>query len=105
MKITLATIKSFIKKNQAKPGETGPLYIKVKSRFDGMVDMVTETKEDFKKLQWMDDANRINKYNLGFQGIWLVGQSRDYFTPYEDEQLKGYEVYNCCGTFILAIKK
>ena len=44
-------------------------------------------------------------YTLGIAGTWFVGSSRDYFSQYEDDQFTGIKVYNCCGSFILAIKK
>lgn len=44
-----------------------------------------------------------NANTLDIQGVWLVGSSRDYITPYSENGLIGYEVYNSCGKFILAI--
>ena len=44
----------------------------------------------------------------GHEGVWLVGSSsssRDHFNLYEDEKYIGIEVYNCCGTGILATLK
>jgi hypothetical protein len=82
MRITKATYKSFIKKNQ------NNLYFRSLSNFDGMVDCVMPTKTEWKKVEnWEDLLN--NKIG------WLVGSSRDYFTPIEN----GIEVYNCCGSF------
>lgn len=95
-KITLATIKSFIRKNE------GHLYINQKSSFNGMVDMVTDCNGGFKPATKREMSEQ---YTLGFNGLWIVGQSRDYFTPYEDSEFKGFEIYNCCGTSIIAIKK
>jgi len=97
-KITRATFKSFLNKNKEN------LFIKNKSSFDGMVDCVMPIKGDFKKLTPKDfDISQEN--TLGYREIWLVGHGDDYFTAYEDDIYKGYEVYNCCGSFILAIKK
>ena len=95
-KITLATIKSFIKKNTE-------LYIKNESNFDGMVDCVMPNKDvAFTKAErkdWCSDNT------LGIIGAWFVRNSRDSFSIYEDDQYTGYKVYNCCGSFILAIAK
>ena len=96
MKTTKATIKSFIRKN------TENLYINVKSEFDGMTDMCESQKGGFGKAT-MTDEYRNNR--LGISGAWFVGNSRDYFSDYDDGVFAGYEVYNCCGKFILAVKK
>ena len=49
------------------------------------------------------DENNAS-HTLGVNGAWFVGDSRDYFTAYDDGQFSGYEVYNCCGSFVLAVK-
>lgn len=95
-KITLATIKSFIKKNR------NGLFINVKSDFNGMTDCVEDVKGGFKKIT---PSTNENKYNLGISGAWFVGGSRDYFTAYSDDFMVGYEIYNSCGSFILAFQK
>lgn len=95
-KITRATVKSFIKKN------FDNLYINRKSRFDGSVDCVMPVKGGFKKVCATDWHE---KYTLGVEGAWFVGNSRDSFSEYEKEGYKGIEVYNCCGSFILAVKQ
>lgn len=93
-KITMATIKSFIRKNE------GKVMIKVKSKFDGMVDGVQSVEDSF-ALAVKSDGNA--RYTLGVQGAWFVGGSRDYFTEFNNDGIKGYEVYNCCGSFILGV--
>lgn len=95
-KITLATIKSFIKKNE------GKIYIKVKSSFSGYTDCVETIQDDFKLA--VKDENINLKYTFGIPGAWFVGQSRDYFEAFENENYKGFKVYNACGSFIIAIK-
>lgn len=95
MKTTKATIKSFIRKNE------GNLYINIKSRFDGMTDCVESVAGQFQKAKKTTD---YTENTLGIQGAWFVGQSRDYFKSFKDNQLTGYEVSNCCGHFIIAIK-
>lgn len=97
-KITLATVKSFIRNNQDN------LYIKVKSNFDGMQDMVCEVKSNFTKVNTSEWAEKCKSNTLGIVGAWFVGQSRDYFSNYEGEEYRGIEVHNCCGSFILATK-
>ena len=95
-KITLATVKSFIKRNE------GNLYVKVCSRFSGMTDMVEDVKDDFEPAQKTESNNN---YNLGFDGIWCVGSSRDRFTLYRDKDYVGVNIYNCTGKCIIAAKK
>ena len=92
-KITLATVKSMIRKNPN-------LYIKVGSKFDGMVDMVTDVKDSFTPIERTDNSDRT----LGIMGAWFVGGSRDSFYSYSDKHFDGVRVYNCCGEFVLAVK-
>lgn len=102
MKITRATIKKFIKENFAKD----TLYIKRNSSFNGMIDCVDDscaTGIEKAKKDMRDGA--LNDNSLGVLGAWFVGQSRDYLVAYENENFIGYEVYNCCGSFILLTKK
>jgi hypothetical protein len=96
-KITLATLKSFIKNNRAN------LLIKVRSRFDGMQDAVASINGAVFTSADATDKN-IN-HTLGIDGAWLVGHSNDRFKFFENETVIGVEVYNCCGTFILAVAK
>tara|TARA_R110000772_G_scaffold253337_1_gene368970 strand:+ start:298 stop:600 length:303 start_codon:yes stop_codon:yes gene_type:complete len=95
-KITKATIKSFIKNN------LNNMYIRNNSKFDGMVDGVTECGNgSFRKAE---KSEKHNDYTLGVKEAWFVGSSNDYFTAYEYNGFKGYEVSNCCGNFILATR-
>lgn len=96
-KITLATFKNFIKKNE------GNLLVNEVSSFDGMHDCVMSSEKKGFRAITKTESNLKN--NLGIVGLWLVGSSRDYFKQYEDEQHTGIEVYNCCGSQIIAIKK
>lgn len=96
-RITSATIKSFIEKNR------GNLYIKNESHFDGMTDGIAYNPKPF--FHKATETDTMSDYTLGVQGAWFVGSSRDHFTPYEDDEFTGFEVYNSCGTFTLAIKK
>jgi hypothetical protein len=96
-KVTLATIKSFMK------GCNASLYVKPLSAFDGMVDCVMPCEE---KNRWFNVSGRYNPdksntYGLG-SGAWFVGGSRNWFSLYADDTYIGYEVSNCCGSFIVA---
>jgi len=93
-KITRATVKSFIKKN------FDGLYINVKSDFDGMTDGLETRHGGFKKAE-SDDGEHC----LGVKDAYFVGGKGEYFYEYEDDTMKGIRVSNCCGRFILAIKK
>lgn len=96
-KITLATVKSFIKNNN------GKLFINVKSSFDGMIDGCETRHDGFTAAVYENDCNA--KYTLGIKNAWFVGSSRDYFETFENEIFTGIEVSNSCGCFILATKK
>lgn len=97
MKITLATIKSFIKKND-------DLQINVQSSFDGMYDGVMSRGEGFLKAERLEGSHGHDN-ELGVKGVWCVFGSRDQFMPYETDTMTGFKVYNCCGSFILAVTK
>jgi hypothetical protein len=95
-KITKATLKSMIRKNPK------GLYIKKTSNFDGMYDCVMPTGDSSYTLA--RKADYTNDCNLGIAGVWVVGGSRNSFTEVEEEGFKGIRVYNCCGSFVLAVK-
>ncbi len=98
-KVTRASIKSFIKKNRKS------LYIKVKGRFDGMVDcVVSDTESEFIQAGQVESGLQYEN-NLGVMGLWLVGRGRDYFDIYEDDGYTGIEYLNSCGSGIVVIKK
>lgn len=106
-KITLATIKRFIEKNRAQ------LHISTRSRFDGMQDCVDSCRDQ--SFRPITAPNRDGKAfapspydrdnTLGIAGAWFVFESRDSFSLYEDRNFTGFEVYNCCGSFVLAVPK
>ena len=98
-KITRATIKSFIKKN------FDDLYISTRSRFNGMTDGIDAcANQSFRKVE-RDERERFANISLGIKDAYFVGNSRDYFYPYEKSGFKGYEILNCIGCFILAVKE
>lgn len=94
-KITLATIKSFVRKNE------NNLLIRVTSTFDGMTDCVQQIENEFEKIK---KAEYKYENNLGFNGIWLVGGGRNYFSQLNTKGKIGFHVYNCCGSFDIAIE-
>lgn len=91
-KITLATVKSFIRKNSDK------LFAKTCSKFDGMTDCVQQVEGDTFTPISAEKA-------LGIKGVYIVGNSRDHFSAFENDSFIGFEIYNCCGRGILAISK
>lgn len=120
-KITKATFKSFIKKNE------GNLFIQTKSYFDGSIDgtefikkedrkFIVLNKKTLSEIDYVMASSRgtsreelencvFNSINtLGYEGIWLVTDG-DGFSHYEDENFVGISVYNCCRSFIIAIPK
>ena len=94
-KITKATVKSFIKKNREN------LFINLESRFDGMTDGCEQQNGGFEEAE---ATERNVDHTLGLNKAWFVGQSRDYFTYYNDGRFEGIEVSNSCGLFIVAVR-
>jgi hypothetical protein len=94
-KITVATLKSFVRKHE------GNIYLAVNSDFDGMTDCVERCSGLFKPAR-KSEINASN--NLGYNGMWLVGSSRDRVAAYDKDGMKGFEVNNCCGNWIVAVR-
>ena len=90
-KITLATLKSFVRKN------ADALFCQTRSRFDGMTDCIQEVKDCFTSI--------ASENAIGHKGVYLVGGSRNRFWHFENESFVGIEVSNCCGRGILAVRK
>lgn len=97
-RITKTTFKSFIRKNADR------LFIRNLSDFDPMVDGVRQCDDSGFRSVTIDAAKAGNSHTLGIAGVWLVGQSRDYFNSYSNDGFDGIEVYNSCGNFILAVQ-
>lgn len=95
-KVTIATVKSFIKKNRIS------LLISQKSDFDSSVDGVRNCA-DTGFSPALDADNKISN-NFGIAGVWFVGGSRDYCSVYDQDGIKGFSVYNSCGSFVLGVK-
>lgn len=98
-KVTKATFKSFIKKQIAEDN----LWIRVGSDFNPVSDMVEKSK-DTKFIQITNTEAEFPENSLGIQGLWLVGGGRDYFNLVTTSLFEGIEVYNCCGSCIIAKK-
>ena len=98
-RVTMATVKSFIRKNRDN------LLIKNLSDFDGMVDCVMPANDTgFRKAQ-EPEQGRNHENCLGIRGAWFVLGGGDRFSPFNDNGVTGFEVYNCCGNFVLAVKQ
>jgi hypothetical protein len=82
-RITLATIKAFIRKNRPN------LQIKVRSAYDGMIDGLAWNRDaEFSPALESDDQRNA----LGIKGAWFVLGGRDHFQPFESATHVGYEV-------------
>ena len=113
-RITIATVKSFIRRNRA------ALFVREQSCFDAMQDMVTNSYRN----EFAPAAPRQNqiycdgwdslppKYinvsedhptTLGLVGVWFCGG--DLCEKFENDDFTGYKVYNCCGTWFVAVAK
>ena len=95
---TMATIKSFIKKND------GKLFIKNLSDFDGMVDCVMPCNDKGFRVATKPEQGRNHENCLNIRGAWFVLGGGDRVYEFSDGQFEGFEIYNCCGNFILAIE-
>lgn len=96
-KITKTTLKAFIRNNK------NHLFIKHLSRFDGMTDCVESINGDYAPVTFTDN---FMENTLGIEGVWLVTTSGgNRFHEHENEKFEGFTVHNCCGSFIIAVKK
>lgn len=96
-RIRRTTVQAFLRKY------AGQVQLRLDSAFDGMTDGVTYARTATFKPAISTERNL--EHSMGLQGVWFVGDGRDYITPFESDTLTGYSVYNCCGSFILAIPK
>ena len=96
-KATVATLKSFIRKNEKS------IFINVRSKFDGMTDSVEDRNAGWLPLTKCDNMG-ARECTLGFRGVWLVGCSRDRVRQYSENGFNGFEVYNSCGKWIVATR-
>ena len=99
-KFTLASLKSFVRKSF----EAENLFVLQTSSFDSMQDMVTTTEgKSLTQVTALDARHPEN--TLGVQGMWVVG-SGNMFTNVSSRfpGFEAWEVYNCCGSCIIARK-
>ena len=97
-RVTLATVKAFIRKHRAE------LLISTLSEFDAGTDGVQHSgNRAFVPAQDPDEGHNHSNC-LGIRGAWFVFGSRDYFTPLERDGVKGFHVYNCCGSFDIGVR-
>ena len=95
-KITLATVKSFAKRNAEF------LYVKNISDFDGMVDGVRQNEgATFRIPEGQLDLTNSHTWGIG---CWFVLGGRDWFSPYNQDGWNGLEVSNYCGNFVIAVR-
>jgi hypothetical protein len=108
-KITVATVKSFIKKNRAE------LLINVRSAFDGMQDMTCDTGDSGftaakSRVYYCRETGKDvpvshdNPNTMGVSGVWFT-HGRNSCSVFENETHNGYTVYNCCGEWTVAVAK
>lgn len=97
-RFTKASFKKFIKENQ------NELFVKVESSFSGMTDAVESVDSPFTLVN-PNEINLNNEHTLGIKGLWLVGDSRDYFESYDQNGFHGYSVWNSCGESIICIRR
>lgn len=95
-KITKATVKSFVNKNRDN------LFISTRTKFNIMTDSVDMLEDrGFGKIT---TPSVEHPNNLNIQGVWITRDGNS-FQAYDDGVFTGYSVWNCCGEFILAVKK
>ncbi len=95
-KITLATVKSFIRKNRE------ALFVRTDSRFNGMIDCCQETNESgFSPAMPVE----LSPNTQGVRGVWFVHSNRNFFRSFSNADFTGYEVSNCCGRFAVVVRK
>lgn len=96
-KLTIATVKAFIRKNLSK------LLIEVRYDFDGMSDCVHSTgSKGF--VPASASSNPHEKYNMGINGVWFTS-GRNGVNRVETATHIGYEVGNSCGLWTVAVAK
>ena len=97
-KPTLATLKSFVRRNK------GNLQVRFRSDFDGMTDCVQRHHNpQWQEARDSDQGERMAQHDLGVSGAYCVLRGRDYITPLSEPGYDGYAVYNCCGSWDIAV--
>jgi hypothetical protein len=96
-RITLATIKSFIRKNKEN------LFIRTTRSYD-LIESFSKTSDNL-NFRPIESTDLSIQYTLGIKDVWIAGQGRDGFLAYENDKYIGYDIYNVCHAFNLVIKK
>lgn len=96
IKITLAGLKAFIRKNKDN------LFVRQTSEFNGMTDSVETCDNSSFVMVNPDKIDFGNKYTLGINGLWLVGNSRDRIQLCKEKNI--VVIQNCCGSCELLAK-
>jgi hypothetical protein len=97
-KFTLATAKSFIKKNRSN------LLIKVISRFDGRYDCVMSSGDKMFQPITNADYTYDHEHNLGINGVWFTHSGNSFYPRYNARgEVIGFECCNCCGSFVVKV--
>lgn len=92
-KITKATIKSFIRKNKDE------IMVLHTNRFDAYCDGVRPVSEPFERVEFrIENGKEVPSYLSVPLDI-----RHNIFKPYNKNGMIGFEVYNCCGTYVVAI--
>jgi len=94
-KITMATVKSFIRKNRY------ALRISSRTQFDGMCDGIMPTADQSFVRAYETDTHM--DATLGVQGAWFTN-SKNYLQRFEEAGMIGFRIQNCCGSFDLAVE-
>ncbi len=95
-KATIATVKSFVRKNRSS------LLVKVSADFDPMTDCVQYgIEKDFRPA--VATSLNCDGNTLGIRGLWLVGRSRDSIQAFEKDGIRGFHIYNCCGSYSVGV--
>lgn len=92
---------NFVKKNAEN------LYMIVYQDFNGMVDMVEKVDQpEFKKVVKVQfqPCRDVLLRDAGDK-LKIAFRDGNSFDPYENDEYQGIEVYNCCGKFVVAVKK
>jgi hypothetical protein len=93
-KITLRTVKAFINKHRHE------LQLKPVRGFGNKGMALVDIQGEFKPVK---STKYHLFYTLGINEAWFVGNGCDYIDLYSRDDKTGYEVYNACGSFILAV--
>jgi hypothetical protein len=94
------------RRNLNKLAKQENLFLNIKTAFSGMTDCCEDVKTGFESVTYNDTVkgSYLNDVTLGIDGVWSI-KGRDLLDPYNDGIYEGIEVYNSCGSFILATKK